>query len=123
MKNAKLFSVGIFLTVLIFSCGDNSTDWKKVDSLYLDSLEKAEAQKHADKMNSQGTINLIDPNGLRQGYWKIIGAMIEDSAFAADAIVKEGLYVDGKEEGVWIEHSPDGSMKTQTNYHEGKVIK
>lgn len=117
----KLFSFGILLAVFIFSCGDNSTDWKKIDSLYLDSLEKAEALKHEAKINTRDT-NLIDPNGLRQGYWKIIGAMIEDSAFAAETIVKEGRYVDGKEEGVWIEYSPDGKTEIKTNYHEGKIV-
>lgn len=125
MKIAKLFFLGALISVFIFSCG-NETDGnvkRLLDSISRDSSEKAYEKKHEREIQLRDTVNRIDKHGLRQGYWKLTGTMVKDVTYTAEGIVKAGRYVDGKEEGIWIEHSPDGKTEIKTNYHEGKVVR
>jgi antitoxin component YwqK of YwqJK toxin-antitoxin module len=60
--------------------------------------------------------NYIDGTGRRQGYWIIFGRMQKDKAYANDAKVEEGNYLDNAKTGQWIGYFPNGSKKTEFTF-------
>ena len=74
-------------------------------------------------LNSQayvGDINQVDANGQRQGYWVITGYMAGDKAYRNEAVVEEGIFKDSKKEGIWKKYWPNGKMRSEINYAQGR---
>ena len=59
------------------------------------------------------TVNVIDKNNLRQGYWIIHKPYCEEK-------LQEGNYIDGKKEGLWISYYSDGKKKSEITYRHGE---
>ncbi len=60
---------------------------------------------------SGGNLNVVDVNGLRQGYWKINAQMLGAVEFNNPGkVIKEGYYKDSKPTGVWTEQHIDGTV-------------
>jgi antitoxin component YwqK of YwqJK toxin-antitoxin module len=72
---------------------------------------------------SVGAMNLIDPNGKRQGYWEITGAMANDGNYRKDGIVEAGTYIDNAKTGLWTEYNPDGKVKRTAIYKDDQEVK
>jgi antitoxin component YwqK of YwqJK toxin-antitoxin module len=134
MKIKIILAIAV-LSVFIFWFERKKSDSDKLraELSYKDSLEK-KMLAEKNKTHTIETLNYIDRNGLRQGYWKISVAMLskmdnKSSPFSSypqkpsDAIVEEGRYVDGKEEGEWILYNPDGSVEKKINYKAGVAVK
>lgn len=63
-----------------------------------------------------GKMNQSDTRGLRQGYWKITGAMVHDNAFKKGQVVEEGPYLDNKRNGVWKKYYPTGTLRSEITF-------
>lgn len=64
--------------------------------------------------------NVLDEQGLRQGFWKITGSMIQDRDFKKDQVVEEGQYVDNKRNGIWMKYYPTGVVRSEINYENNQ---
>lgn len=62
--------------------------------------------------------NVTDTNGLRQGYWKIMGAMSIEEGYKNGQIIEEGAYIDNKRQGLWKKYYPTGSLRSEITYSE-----
>ncbi len=60
--------------------------------------------------------NFTDEKGLRQGFWRITGAMGDEADYKKSQIVEEGSYEDNKRHGVWKKYYPTGVIKSEINY-------
>lgn len=52
-------------------------------------------------------------DGVRQGFWRIEGK---------NGQIREGVYTNGKETGVWKTYDKDGNIKNSITFTEGKAI-
>ena len=59
------------------------------------------------------TINIIDKNNFKQGYW------VKNKPFSEEKI-QEGNYVDGKKEGLWKTYYSEGGIKSEITYQHGE---
>lgn len=53
-------------------------------------------------------VNQIDKNGLKQGYWVVLGKDRPGANCPPEGKVEEGRYKDNRKVGVWIKYYPDG---------------
>lgn len=58
------------------------------------------------------TINVIDKNNFKQGYW------VKHKPYSEEKIT-EGNYVDGKKEGLWKSYYSGGGLKSEITYQHG----
>lgn len=54
------------------------------------------------------TLNQVDENGMKQGYWIVYGRDMPEKGYPADGIIEEGYYVDDRKQGTWIKYHEDG---------------
>lgn len=78
------------------------------------------------QLNSQvyvrDSINRVDANGKRQGYWVITASMKKQGPpWTPDQTVEEGRYIDSRKDGKWIEYYPNGLVKYERNYVNGRI--
>ncbi|HET6992239.1 MAG TPA: hypothetical protein VFJ43_12980 [Bacteroidia bacterium] len=116
MKSLKLFSAGICFFLLCISCYDQTSPVTDQHLAGQPSLETKEDTITQLK-------NYIDLKGLRQGAWTLYGKESKDSSYAPDAKWREGIYVDSKEEGIWLEYFPNGMIKRKINFRRGVEVK
>lgn len=69
-----------------------------------------------DSTVTDSAVLLSQSCGPRQGYWKIYGKMARLPAYAPDAVVEEGRYVNGKKEGTWTGYYPNGQLQSRINF-------
>ena len=65
-------------------------------------------------LSAQDTINQIDANGLKQGYW------ITYYKEKPEQIKEEGRYKDNKKEGIWKTYFITGKPKSEITYKNNK---
>ncbi|MDX2360848.1 MAG: hypothetical protein QNK23_08585 [Crocinitomicaceae bacterium] len=67
--------------------------------------------------NSQNdTINQLDENDLKQGYWIYYGKDRPESDYPDDGIIEEGSYLDDRKTGRWIKYYSNGAVKATGEY-------
>ncbi len=62
------------------------------------------------------TINRVDENNLKQGFWKIFGRMKKLPGYEPDQVVEEGKYQNSRKQGFWKKFFPNGKVKNEINY-------
>ena len=62
------------------------------------------------------TINVIDENNLKQGFWRIFGKMKKLPGYEPDQVVEEGNYESSRKQGLWKNFFPNGKMKSEIAY-------
>ena len=63
------------------------------------------------------TIWLVKPDTeKRNGWYKIKNEVKKLPAYAPDAIIEEGMYKDGKKEGLWKMYYPAGTLKSEITF-------
>jgi antitoxin component YwqK of YwqJK toxin-antitoxin module len=65
-------------------------------------------------------LNITDKRGMKQGYWKIMGYMINSAQYSPNSLVEEGSYTDNKKEGLWKCYWPNGEAKYEINYNKNR---
>lgn len=67
------------------------------------------------------TINQIDENNLKQGYWIFYGKDKPNEGYADTAKVEECRYVDNKKEEQWIKYYPNSAVKAKGCLKNGRA--
>ncbi|MBL1232376.1 MAG: toxin-antitoxin system YwqK family antitoxin [Flavobacteriales bacterium] len=62
------------------------------------------------------TINYIDENNLKQGFWKIFGRMKKLPDYQPDQVVEQGDYENSRKQGIWKMFYPNGKTKSEVAY-------
>lgn len=62
------------------------------------------------------TINYIDSNQRKQGFWKIFGRMMESPGYQPDQVVEQGEYENSRKQGIWKNFFPNGKIKSEIAY-------
>ena len=62
------------------------------------------------------TINVIDANNLKQGFWRIFGKMKKLPEYQPDQVVEEGNYENSRKQGMWKNFFPNGKIKSEIAY-------
>lgn len=62
------------------------------------------------------TINVIDANNLKQGFWRIFGKMKPLPGYEPEQVVEEGNYESSRKQGLWKNFFPNGKLKSEIAY-------
>lgn len=62
------------------------------------------------------TINQVDENNLKQGYWIYVGSMKTLPGYAPDQKVEEGPYQDNRKSGLWVKYFPNSKVETEITF-------
>ena len=63
-------------------------------------------------MSQKDTLNKVDANNMKQGYWKIYDE-------ASKALLEEGKYVNSQKEGIWKAYYETGKIKEEQYFQMG----
>jgi len=66
------------------------------------------------------TLNQVDTEGKKQGYWIIYGADKPDKGFCATCKYEEGVYKDNRKNGAWIKYYPSGTNRLKGTYKNNR---
>lgn len=72
------------------------------------------------EMYEGDTINMVDVNSKKQGYWIIFGRMKNVPGFSADQRIEEGEYVNSKKQGLWKKYYPNEQLKSEITYKNNR---
>lgn len=62
------------------------------------------------------TLNQVDANGLKQGYWIVYNDIKKLPNYPAESKVEEGRFTDNKKTGIWKMYYPNGTIKSEITY-------
>lgn len=62
------------------------------------------------------TINYIDENNLKQGFWKIFGRMKRVPGYDPDQVIEQGNYKNSRKNGLWTKFFASGKTKSEIEY-------
>ena len=74
---------------------------------------------YAQEAGDSHVANRADADGLRQGFWKITGAMSGEAGYRPERIVEEGEFKDNKRNGMWTKFYPTGVKRSEITYKNG----
>ena len=70
--------------------------------------------------NQSDTLNQIDENGQKQGYWIVKGKDRPEKGFCDTCILEKGRYVNNRKEGAWIFYKSDGTIRSSAEFKYGR---
>lgn len=75
----------------------------------------AAAQAHV----AADTLNRVDEQGRRQGWWRVTGPVAGRQEYDAGLLFEEGRYADNRRTGTWRRWWPNGKPWSEINYEKG----
>lgn len=72
------------------------------------------------EINNQDTVNFIDVNNLKQGYWRFLGFMKKLPGYKDDQVIEEGKFADSRKVGLWKKYFPSGNIDSKVTYQNGR---
>jgi len=66
------------------------------------------------------TINFIDANSLKQGFWIYFGKDKKIPGYKDDQIVEEGRYLDNRKAGIWKKFFKNGNIQNEITYKSNR---
>jgi antitoxin component YwqK of YwqJK toxin-antitoxin module len=66
------------------------------------------------------TINYVDENNLKQGFWKIFGRMKRTPGYDPDQVIEQGNYKDSRKQGLWTKFFASGKTKSEIEYKNSR---
>lgn len=66
------------------------------------------------------TINVIDANNLKQGFWKIFGRMKRLPGYEPDQVIEQGKYANSRKQGLWTKFFSSGKTKSEIEYKNSR---
>lgn len=66
------------------------------------------------------TINVVDMQGKKQGYWRITGEMRNLPEYSPSDVVEEGEYKSSRRIGIWKKYFPGNKIKSEVEYQGGR---
>jgi antitoxin component YwqK of YwqJK toxin-antitoxin module len=71
---------------------------------------------------SQDTLNKVDANGKKQGYWRVLANPSTHVGYSPGQVVEEGAYYGNRRIGVWKRFWPNGNLKSEITYKMGRPL-
>ncbi len=68
---------------------------------------------------AQDTLNRLDDQGRKQGYWKVIAPRPDKPNYPDGQLIEEGRYEKGKRLGTWKRYWPTGKVMSEVTYRFG----
>lgn len=93
-----------------------------LSSLLLAAMAVAVALPTANAWTEvSGDVNVVDPKGFRQGFWRITAHMKKlGPPWMPVQIVEEGSYIDSKPEGLWTTYHQNSQKAAEVMYKRGR---
>lgn len=66
------------------------------------------------------TINVVDDNNLKQGFWKIFGRMKRLPNYEPDQVIEQGKYANSRKQGLWTKFFPSGKTKSEIEFKNSR---
>ena len=66
------------------------------------------------------TVNYVDENNLKQGFWKIFGRMKKIPAYEPDQVIEQGKYENSRKQGLWTKFFASGKTKSEIEYKNSR---
>jgi len=66
------------------------------------------------------TINIVDDNNLKQGFWKIFGKMKRVQGYEPDQVIEQGKYANSRKQGLWTKFFASGKTKSEIEYKNSR---
>ena len=95
----KIFFLFIPIFICSISVGQSLPKWEIIDG---------------------DTINYVDENNLKQGFWKIFGKMEKLPAYEPDQVVEQGKYANSRKQGLWTKFFPSGKTKSEIEFKNSR---
>ncbi|MFT5600023.1 MAG: antitoxin component YwqK of YwqJK toxin-antitoxin module [Flavobacteriales bacterium] len=67
------------------------------------------------------TLNQVDENGKKAGYWIITGGINATSGYGVEDKIEEGEYKRSRKMGVWTKYHSNGNIKSKAEYTNGRA--
>jgi len=74
----------------------------------------------ADIVYNNDTINKIDENNLKQGFWIFFGRDKKLANYKADQKVEEGSFRDNRKMGIWKKYFSNGKLQNEITYQNSR---
>jgi antitoxin component YwqK of YwqJK toxin-antitoxin module len=68
----------------------------------------------------EDTVNVVDDNNLKQGFWKIFGKMRRVPGYEPDQIIEQGEYGNSRKQGIWTKFFASGKTKSEIEYQNSR---
>lgn len=66
------------------------------------------------------TVNYVDENNMKQGFWQIFGKMRKIQAYQPEQVIEEGNYTNSRKQGLWTKFFPSGKTKSEIEYKNSR---
>jgi len=66
------------------------------------------------------TINYVDENNLKQGFWRIFGKMRKLPQYEPNQVIEEGKYKNSRKQGLWTKFFASGKTKSEIEYKNSR---
>jgi antitoxin component YwqK of YwqJK toxin-antitoxin module len=66
------------------------------------------------------TVNIVDENNLKQGFWKIFGKMRKVPGYEPDQVIEQGKYGNSRKQGLWTKFFTSGKTKSEIEYRNSR---
>jgi antitoxin component YwqK of YwqJK toxin-antitoxin module len=66
------------------------------------------------------TINVVDENNLKQGFWKIFGNMRKLKEYEPTQVIEQGKYANSRKQGLWTKFFSSGKTKSEIEYKNSR---
>ncbi|MCO5276124.1 MAG: toxin-antitoxin system YwqK family antitoxin [Flavobacteriales bacterium] len=87
--------------------------------LLLLSLSAASATAGQANAMQADTLNRMDEQGRKQGWWQVMAPVPDKPAYPTGALFEEGRYVDNRRSGTWKRYWPNGKAMSAVQYERG----
>lgn len=85
--------------------------------MLLMAVQAASAQANT---TAQDTLNRLDEQGRRQGYWRVQAPKEDKPGYADGQLIEEGRYANNKRVGTWRRYWPNGQLMSEITYVMGR---
>jgi antitoxin component YwqK of YwqJK toxin-antitoxin module len=66
------------------------------------------------------TVNVIDENNLKQGFWKIFGKTKKVPGYEPDQVIEQGKFGNSRKQGIWTKFFASGKTKSEIEFKNSR---
>ena len=83
-------------------------------------MAAATSQSPAKNDQAMDTLNQLDAEGKKQGYWRITAPLATKPGYADGQLIEEGRFATNKRTGTWHRYWPNGKLMSEITYDMGR---
>lgn len=84
------------------------------------SMVAATSQSSAKNEQAMDTLNQLDAEGKKHGYWRITAPLATKPGYADGQLIEEGRFATNKRTGTWHRYWPNGKLMSEITYDMGR---